>query len=164
MPHGGPSMDEPAAFEAVLYPNQPPPARSLVLLVVAVSGVAIGTGIGFFLAGAWPVSGFIGIELALLVAALVWARRGARYQEHVRLDASGLHVWARAGRRPLRHWRFEPYWVRVRLDPDRRGGQALRLAAHGRTLTLGRFLTSEERSAFAQALGRALDAHRQPLP
>ncbi len=158
----GSEWTAPAAFEAVLYPNQPPPARSLVLLVVAVAGVALGLGIGFFLAGAWPVAGFVGIELALLIAALLWTRRGARYREHVRLDRTGLHVRAVAGNRLLREWRFEPYWVRVRLEPARHGERLLQLSAHGSTLTLGRFLTSDERCAFAAALNRALGDYRSP--
>ena len=150
----------PAAFEAVLYPNQPPPTSAMVLLVVSVASVGLGVGIGFFLAGAWPVSGFVGIELGLLIAALLWTRRSARYREHVRLDDTGLHVRAIAGNRLLREWRFEPYWVRVRLEPVRHGERLLQLSAHGRTLTLGRFLTSDERCDFAAALDRALGQYR----
>lgn len=153
----------PAAFEAVLYPNQPPPARNLVLLLVLVAGVAIGVGIGFFLAGAWPVLGFLGLELVLLVGALLWARKVATYAEHIRLDASGLHVASVAGRRVLRRWRFEPYWVQVRLDEDRPGEPTLRLAAEGRTLTIGRFLNARERSEVAAALEQAL-ARFKPAP
>ncbi len=160
MTEDGADQSRPAAFEAVLYPNQPPPTRSLVLLIVAVAGVALGMGIGFFLAGAWPVAGFVGLELGLLIAALLWTRRGARYREHVRLDGTGLHVRAVAGDRLLREWRFEPYWVRVRLEPARHGERVLQLSAHGRRLTLGRFLTSDERCDFAAALNRALDPYR----
>ena len=153
-----------AAFEAVLYPNQPPPARNLAVLLATVFGVAIGVSIGFFLAGAWPVVGFIGIELVLLAACLVWARRMATYAEHIRLDDQGLHVWTMAGRRILRRWRLEPYWVRVRLDEARPGEPVLRLTASGRTLTLGRFLNAAERSDVAAALEAALARYRDPTP
>ncbi len=151
---------EQATFEAVLYPNQPPPARSLVLLLVAVFGVAFGVGVGFLLAGAWPVVGFMGLELVLLVACLVWARRLARYAEHIRLDAEGLVVRTTAGRRTLRTWRFEPYWTRVQLDETRPGETALRLTAHGRSLTIGRFLNPQERTDVAAELDAALRRHR----
>ena len=152
--------DDPPAFEAVLYPNQPPPARNLVILLAAVFGVAIGVSIGFFLAGAWPVVGFIGVELLLLAVCLVWARRMATYAEHIRLDDTGLHIETTTGRRTLRRWRFEPYWVRVRLDEVRPGEPALRLTAQGRTLTIGRFLKPEERSDVAAALEQALARYR----
>jgi uncharacterized membrane protein len=79
----------------------------------------------------------------------------------VRLDESGLHVRAVAGNRLLREWRFEPYWVRVGLEPARHGERVLQLRAHGRTLTLGRFLTSDERCDFAAALNLALGQYRQ---
>lgn len=150
----------PAAFEAVLYPNQPPPARSLLTLLALVAATAIGVGIGFFLAGAWPVAGFLGIEVVLLTAALIWARKVSGYAEHIRLDDSGLHVSSMAGRRVLRRWHFEPYWVQVQLDQERPGEPALRLAAHGRRLTIGRFLNADERRDVARALQAALAAYR----
>ena len=156
--------DDRAAFAAVLYPNQPPPARNLVVLLAAVFGVAIGVSIGFVLAGAWPVVGFIGIELLLLAACLIWARRMATYAEHIRLDDTGLVIETTAGSRILRRWRFEPYWVRVRLDPVRPGETVLRLTAHGRTLTIGRFLNAAERNDVAAALEAALTRYREPAP
>jgi uncharacterized membrane protein len=160
MTDGRAARNDPAAFEAVLYPNQPPPARNLVVLLAAVFGVAIGVSIGFFVAGAWPVVGFIGLELVLLAVCLIWARRTARYAEHIRLDDSGLHIKTTAGERTLRQWRFEPYWVRVRLEEARPGEPALRLSAHGRTLTIGRFLNAEEQSDVAEALETALGRYR----
>ena len=150
-----------ATFEAVLYPNQPPPARSLVILLLAVLGVAVGVSIGFLLAGAWPVVGFMGVELLLLGVCLVWARRMASYAEHIRLDDQGLFIRTTAGRRTLRSWRFEPYWTRVRLDETRPGEPTLRLTAQGRTLTLGRFLNAQERTDVAAELEAALRRHRE---
>jgi uncharacterized membrane protein len=164
MTDGPGAPGDPAAFEAVLYPNQPPPARNLAVLLAAVFGVAIGVSIGFFLAGAWPVVGFIGIELILLAACLIWARRMATYAEHIRLDDTGLHVRATAGRRTLRSWRLEPYWVRVRLEEVRPGEPVLRLTAHGHTLTIGRFLNADERSDVAAALEAALVRYRRLAP
>ena len=149
-----------AAFEAVLYPNQPPPARSVVVLLAGVFGVAIAVSIGFFIAGAWPVIGFIGIELALFAGCLVAARRTASYAEHIRLDDTGLHIKTTTGRRILRSWRFEPYWVRVRLDEVRPGEPVIRLAAHGHSLTIGRCLNAKERTDVAAALKSALDRYR----
>jgi uncharacterized membrane protein len=156
------AADQPTTFQVVLYPNQPPPARSLVILLVGIFGVAIGTSIGFILAGAWPVVGFLGVELVLLVVCLIWARRMARYAEHIRLDDGGLFIRTTAGERTLRTWRFEPYWTRVQLAEIRPGETALRLSAHGRTLTIGRFLNGKERTDVAAELEAALRRHRQP--
>ncbi len=162
MSDGRAASGTPATFEAVLYPNQPPSTRSLVLLLVAVFGVAIGTSMGFLLAGAWPVVGFLGVELVLLVVCLVWARRMAAYAEHIRLDDDGLHIRTTTGNRTLRSWRFEPYWTRVQLAETRPGETALRLTAHGRSLTIGRFLNAQERTDVAAELDAALRRHREP--
>ena len=52
---------------------------------------------------------------------------------------------------------FNPYWARVRYSVDRPDGRtSLRLAAQGREVLFGQFLTDDERRDFADALTGAL--------
>lgn len=57
-------------------------------------------------------------------------------------------------------WTFQPYWLRVIMrDPPEHDSQ-LTLRSHGRSLTVGSFLTAEERLELAHALRAALDRLR----
>jgi len=61
---------EPAApFEAVLYPNPAMPSRAIAVLFVAVAAVSMALGAAFAIAGAWPVTGFLGLDIVLLALA-----------------------------------------------------------------------------------------------
>lgn len=147
-------------FEAVLYPNPPLGDTGLFLLMLAVALVSAGLGAAFVLAGAWPVAGFMGLDVLLLAFAFRVCRRRSRHCELIRLDDNGLHVRKVRPDGRFADWRFDPYWVRVRLDEPPRPNSPLVLSASGQTLRIGQFLTAEERQGLAQALRSALAFYR----
>ena len=149
-----------AAFEAVLYPNRPLGRGGFIAVMAGVSTVSAAMSAGFFLIGAWPVTGFLGLDVLLLYLAFRAVRRAGRRREHIRLDASGLHVRRVGPDGAVVDWRFEPYWVRVHMDDPPRRDSLLTLASHGRRLVIGLFLTPEERLDLARALESALRRFR----
>ena len=158
----------PARFDAVLYPSRSLPPRGFLVLMTVAGVVSVGLGAGFYAIGAWPVTGFFSLDVLLLYLAFRWNYRAGRVAEFVRLDADGLTVRRVRPDGRARTWRFEqPYWVRVEVVDDGRsrrhgggGGGRLTLSAHGRSLTIGAFLTAEERREVALALQAALAAYR----
>jgi uncharacterized membrane protein len=128
--------------------------------MAAVSGVSFVAGLVFYLAGAWPVMGFFGLDVALIYVAFKLNYRSGRLYETVELTRDRL-TWTRvhpSGRRE--EFACNPYWARVSLKEWPDGRTDLRLAAQGRELTFGRFLTDGERRDLASALEDALLAAR----
>ena len=128
--------------------------------MIATAGASSLIGLGCYLLGAWPVVGFLGLDVLLLYLAFRVVRRRARCREHIRLDASGLHVRRVEADGSAREWRFEPYWVQVRMDDPPRRDSWLTLTSHGLSLRVGSFLSPAERLALAQALRAALRQYR----
>jgi len=156
-----PLPDLPAAprFDAVLYPHRSLPPAGFALLMAGVVTVSAAIGAGFVLIGAWPVTGFFGLDVLLLFLAFRWNYRQGRRAEFVRLDQAGLTVRRVEPDGRAQEWRFEPYWVQVRFDDPPRYDSQLVLSSHGARLVLGAFLTVDERHEVARALKAALRAH-----
>ena len=57
-------------------------------------------------------------------------------------------------------WSFNPYWVRLTLQPRLGRSSELSLSSHGKRLVFASFLTDDEREDFASALASALTAAR----
>jgi uncharacterized membrane protein len=157
----GPAHLAAARFDAVLYPNRSLGRLGFYALMSAIVLVSAGVGAGFVLVGAWPVTGFLGLDVLLLYLAFRWNYRAGRCAELVRLDRDGLCVRQVKPDGGTREWRFEPHWVRVTIDDPPRHDSQLVLCSHGRALAIGSFLTAEERAEVARALRAALAAHRQ---
>jgi len=133
-----------------------------MVLMGAVCAVSFGTGLLFYLLGAWPVIGFMGLDVALIYIAFRLNFRALRLYETVDLTSGTLTVTRVDPSGRARSWSFNPYWVRLTLEPRIGRSSQLSLASHGRRLVFASFLTDDEREDFALALSAALSAARSP--
>ncbi len=160
-----PTAASPSATELdlVLRPHRSLPRSGARLIVAVASVFALAIGTLFWWLGAWPVLGFLGLDVALLYLALRASDARARLRERVRLSPDALTVERRHPGGREERFTFQPYWARVELDagigaePGR-----LSLTSHGRRVTLGAFLAPAQRAELAQTLAAALARLRQP--
>ena len=155
---------EPILFEAVSTPSQSLSARGMRLLCLF---CAIGAAVpgGLFLAlGAWPVLGFLGVEVMLVLTLVALHRRwSARAREVVQLTEKHLRVVTANGRGGHRVAVLEPYWTRVVLEDVAGGVSRLSLVHRARRVELGCFLSDAEKRDLGEALAKALDRYRRPV-
>lgn len=130
-----------------------------VLAGLLVGAAALGS-VVFAMVGAWPVAGFLGAEV-LLAAWLIarHARRSAAAVEEVAIEGAHLVVRARDARGRETRTELDAYWARLERPADRR----VLLVSRQRRVEVGRFLSDEERDAFAAALADALARHRRAV-
>jgi len=134
--------------------------KGFTVLMAAVCLVSFGTGLFFWLLGAWPVMGFMGLDVALIYAAFRLNFRALRLYETVNLTHEALTVTRVAPSGQSQSWSFNPYWVRLSLQPRIGRASELSIASHGERLVIASFLTDDEREDFASALSSALSSAR----
>ncbi len=158
------TADDPILLDARLKPN--PPMRPQALLIVLAAVVAMNLAFaGYFMSrGAWPVTPFMGADVALLAWAFRASRMAARKFEHVILTPQHLKVLCQPARGSPREHGFNPYWVRVELEQITGHANRLYLRSHGKSLQLGSFLAPDTRKNFAVTLKDALSAARNFRP
>src|SRR4029079_9914869 len=138
------------------------PHRSLgrtgfVVLMLFVGGVSFVAGMVFLIAGAWPVLGFLGLEVALVYWAFRANYHAARAYEEVTVTPSELLIRKVSPRGKVREWTLNPLWVRLdRIVHAECGIERLFLVSHGRRLAIAGFLGPQEKESFAHALSAAL--------
>ncbi len=149
-------------LDASLRPHRSlgPKGFALVMGAVALCGSAVG--FSFFLAGAWPVAGFAGLEILLLYAAFKLNYRDAKRMEHIRLTDAGLEITRVKPNGKSARITLEPTWLQVMMDDPPDHHSQLVVASRGKGLILGAFLTPGERLEVAKALQDALDRYRAP--
>lgn len=151
---------EPSRFSAVLTPHRSLGPKGFMVLMGAVCAVSFATGLFFYLLGAWPVIGFMGLDVALIYVAFRLNFRALRRYETVDLTQDALTVTRVAASGQSQSWSFNPYWVRLSLEPRLGRSSELSLASHGKRLVFASFLSDAEREDFASALSSALASAR----
>src|SRR6476659_6290089 len=145
-------------FAAILTPHRSLGPKGFAVLMTLVCIVSFGTGLLFYLLGAWPVVGFMGLDVALIYVAFKLNYRAARLYEVVDLGDDALTVTRVQPSGKEQSWRFNPYWVQLKLEPRVGRSSELSLISHGARLSFASFLSDHEREDFAEALGSALAA------
>ena len=163
----GENADQPASeavlFDAVLLPHRSLSPFGFTLLMCLIAGVSFGAGLTFFLIGAWPVVGFMGIDVLLVYIAFRVSFRRAKAYETVRLTETALTIVRVAPNGRRRSIKLQPYWLRVEFeDHDNQQGH-LWLTSHGKGIIIGRFLHPEQRRNLARDLRAALERLRNPV-
>ena len=149
-------------FDAELRPHRSLSPLGFLLLMVAIGLISFAAGLGFFLAGAWPVVGFLGADVLLVYVAFKISFRRGQLRETLQLSAEELLVQRVSPWGTAQSWRFQPYWLQVGIEEDGSRRGALVLRSHGKSLALGKFLTCEERGDVARALRQAIRTAQQP--
>lgn len=152
------TADSGAGFSLTTKRNCSMSPQALVWLLVFTACLSFAIGIGFALAGAWPVLPFVGLELAALTAAFYANARHASDFERIVVRDGVMLVEVRAAGRSEVH-RFHPGWVQVRtrtaVDDVTVG-----IRSHGRELEIGRHLDAPGRGMLAGELAGRLKQYR----
>ena len=153
-------MDEtnPKTWRATLIPHRSLSPKGFVILMSVIAGLNLTVGMFFYIIGAWPVVGFMGLDVALVWLAFRANFADGRRAERIEITADELVLLRLAERNPPQELRFLRRWVRVELQEDRERELIgpLYLRFRGKRTEIASFLGARERLAFAQALKAAL--------
>jgi uncharacterized membrane protein len=165
--HSNNAEPEPAEapiFAAVITPHRSLTSTGFVIFMLCIGGLSFASGVVFLMLGAWPVFGFLGLDVLLVYWAFRANFRAARAYEEVTVTATELTVRKVSHHGAVREWTLNPVWVKLdRAMHEEFGIERLFLVSHGRRLSVANFLSPDEKASFATALAAALgEARRGP--
>ncbi len=151
------NMDEPF-FSAELSPHRSLEERGFQTLML-VLGIAIAAiSLLFVSLGAWPVLGFLGLDLLIIWHAFRLNFRTAKAREYVQVSNNEVYVCGVSATGKVSEFRFNPKWVKLSIErEDDEGISKLTLNYAGKGCIVGKFLNPSDLETFSIALKNALD-------
>jgi uncharacterized membrane protein len=155
---------EPTLFSAIITPHRSLSSAGFLLLMALIGSVSFAGGMFFYLLGAWPVVGFLGLDVLLVYIAFRANYRAAAAFEEVTVTPSELRVRRVTHKGRVTEWTLNPVWTQIdREIHEDFGLLRLFLVSRGRRLSVAGFLSPKEKESFAKALSAALgEAKRGP--
>lgn len=155
--------------DVVLMDVRLTPHRSLAkkqfrLLMALFALVGTVSSVPFVVLGAWPVAGFMGLDVLLVYLAFRANYRSARAYEDISITPLELIIAKVSARGSKAEWKFHPAWVRLdKVEHIEFGLLRLALCSRGRSVEVAGFLGPDAKADFASSLTRALsEAKRGP--
>ncbi|MFZ2157548.1 MAG: DUF2244 domain-containing protein [Bradyrhizobium sp.] len=153
---------QPELFSALLTPHRSLSRTGFLVLMIFLSVVSFVTGLAFLLMGAWPVFGFLCLDVLVIWWAFRINFRRALATEEIRITPSELRVRRVSHRGHVVEWVFNPLWVQLDQKIHAEFGvERLYLVSRGRRVSIASFLGPDEKASFAKALLAGLQAAKR---
>lgn len=151
-------------FAARIRPHRSLSQQNFRLLLIVFCGAAFFTSLPFLFLGAWPVVGFMGLDVLLFWWAFRVNFRDARAYEDVSVTPLELTLAKVSPSGERAEWRWNPIWVRlVREEDEDHGVTRVALVSRNSEVEVAGFLGPAARAEFAAGLSLALtEAKRGP--
>ena len=144
-------------FATSLTPHRSLSAEGFRFVMLGAVAANLVIGLPLFIMGAWPVFGFMGLDVFLLWWLFKRSYLDARRSETLLLTDRELVVVRVAPDGEREEHRLDAYWLKVEATEER-----LVVTSRGNRAVLGRFLGPDERLRVADQLKAAIADMRAP--
>ncbi|WP_428676590.1 DUF2244 domain-containing protein [Reyranella sp.] len=144
-------------FATSLTPHRSLSAEGFRFVMLGAIAANLVIGLPLFIMGAWPVFGFMGVDVFLLWWLFKRSYFDARRSETLLLTDRELVVVRVAPDGEREELRLDAYWLKVEATEER-----LVVTSRGNRAVIGRFLGPDERLRVAEQLKAAIADMRAP--
>lgn len=149
------SMENGEAIVIMLWPYRSLSLRGFHTLVAVLAIVMSIIGLGFYLLGAWPVLGFLGLEIFIVWYAFKWNYRSGQLVERVAITPQQVDITRTDWRGHSKTICLNGAWIKAELDTKEKKKCRLYLRQHANKLEIGAFMPPAEKPSLAVALNEA---------
>lgn len=144
-------------FAATLTPHRSLTPNGKRLVIGLVAALALVPGVVFYLAGAWPVVGFMGLDVLAIWAALTISMRSGKVHEVLTLWPAQLELKKIDAKGKEETLTFVPANIRFVIDRDyNERVTGMWLKSETQKVPLGAFLSNDEKLSLSKVFGTAL--------
>ena len=136
-----------------IYPNNSLSPKGFFLLMAFITIPCLAIGIMFLVMGAWPVLGFMGLEIVLIYIFFKILFHKNNFYEHITLDTNNFNIFYNNKNRIINTIVLEPTWLQVKLNKK---DKSLFVLTHGKFIELGKCLAFQEKVSLAKTIEDAL--------
>ena len=135
-----------------IYPNKSLTKRGLAILMAFFLLPVLLIGSYFSIKGAWPVAGFLGLELLFIYYAFKVSFANNEIYEHIILDEDKFKIVFYVRKQVIKSISIEPTWIKVNLGYLKNNSRFLSIRSHGKNNFIGRFLSANEMEIIAKKI------------
>jgi uncharacterized membrane protein len=146
------------SWSVTLTPHRSLGRQGFIVLFGLVVALNLVIAVFFYILKAWPVFGFLGLDVALVGFAFRANENSAKQSERILIEGDDLRLITQRPKKPTQEKSFNRRWTKVLLEYDeaREMVGKLFLVSRGESTEIASFLGAEERQSLANELKSVL--------
>ncbi|MGC6536777.1 MAG: DUF2244 domain-containing protein [Candidatus Puniceispirillaceae bacterium] len=143
-----------------IWPYRSLSNKGFLILMAVLAALAFCIGLGFFLIGAWPVIGFLGLELVVVYIAFRLNYRSAKAYEQLLIHQSGITIIRLSDNGTETRDELASLWLKAEIIKQSGKRKLLGLRLHSQFHEIGAFLPPAEKSNLKNLINERIEKAR----
>ena len=129
-------------------------------LMFIVSLIFFLVGVFFWYIGAWPVFGFLGLDVLLLYYAFKINYKSGEIFETVKIIQQNLLITRNFPSGKIQSWDLEPYWTKAEILKENSHNHNLVIKSENKVVMIGSFLNFKDKKQLMKKINEALKQYK----
>ena len=143
-----------------IWPHRSLSPRGFAVLLSALCAIAFVAGLTFFIIGAWPVIGFLGLEFGVLYFAFKYNYRAAKAYEQLLIHKKGIEIVRINPKGVKQQTNLGSLWLKAEIQKSSRRRKILGLRLHSEFHEIGAFLPPAEKNQLKDLINQRIEEAR----
>ena len=144
-----------------IYPHRSLSRNGFIILMFIFGSICLIGGTIFWFLGAWPVFGFIGLDVWLLYYAFKINYRSGEIFETLKIEKEKFLITRNFPSGKQQSWNLEPYWASVELNSQKRNEENLILKSKDKIVLVGSFLNYNDKRKLFDRIQEAINTYKK---
>ena len=129
-------------------------------LMFTVAFIFFSIGVFFWYLGAWPVFGFIGLDVILLYLAFKINYKSGEIFENIRIFSKKFVVTRNFPSGKKQIWNLDPYWAKAEIVSPLRNQHNLIIKSKDKAVLIGSFLNHNDQKKLTSKIQQAINNYK----
>ena len=156
-------MSQSQYLNLTIFPHRSLSKKGFHLLMFLVAFICFTAGFIFWYLGAWPVFGFLGLDIILIYAAFKLNYRSGNMYERLFIISKKLKILRSLPSGKVQIWELNPYWAQANLIEINNHQSQLIIKSKNKAVSIGSFLNSYDKKKLEKKITYSLKNYRESV-
>ena len=156
-------MSQSQYLNLTIFPHRSLSKKGFHLLMILVAFICLTAGFIFWYLGAWPVFGFLGLDIILIYAAFKLNYRSGNMYERLFIISKKLKILRSLPSGKVQIWELNPYWAQANLIEINNHQSQLIIKSKNKAVSIGSFLNSYDKKKLEKKITYSLKNYRESV-
>tara|TARA_B100000941_G_C28378238_1_gene485888 strand:- start:131 stop:610 length:480 start_codon:yes stop_codon:yes gene_type:complete len=144
-----------------IFPHRSLSKKGFTILMCIITFICLTGGAIFWFLGAWPVFGFLGLDIILIYFAFKINYRSGEMYERFQIISQKLRILRSFPSGKMQIWELNPYWAKTEIVDINSNHKQLMIHSKDKSVSVGSFLNNYDKQKLEKKISSSLRSFRE---
>lgn len=144
-----------------IFPHRSLSKKGFAILMTIITFICLSGGLVFWFIGAWPVFGFLGLDIILVYLAFKMNYRSGDMYERLLIVSKKLKIFRSFASGKTQVWELNPYWAKAKIIDITKNHCQLLIESENKVVSIGSYLNDYDKRKLKDKIENSLKNYKE---